>query len=270
MGGITSKYTPPSTLEFFIPGNLKAVGLLEAAERTDKYQTRCAAQPLNVIARKDYIYRPILTFKDAQLLSFTWTIPQWLKRDLAGQIPVIVLDPTAEGGMPHTRAGGILCFPGTNNMPNSTTMCHELVHIHQRKYPAKWAAFYKDAFDFEIWSGTIPDELDNRRRINPDTIEMPNWIWRGRWVPVPVFLRPEEPTLRGMRVHFYDAVDHTWTSIPPREWFGFFGDSLSESEKEHPHELAAYWISTYDNKIKGCIAFTLFQRAMKKWFIGGY
>jgi hypothetical protein len=253
MGHVQSK-----TIEFFIPSREEARHLLEQAEEIDKYQERCKyVAPLNVVARAGMRYVPVPT---EEATPAPPEIPRWLSHGLPDRIPIIILDATADGGMPHTRCTAICC-PGGPKAPS--TMIHELIHVHQKANASKWASVYADAFQMKPWLGQIPDELAYRRRINPDTVQSPFWIWRDRWVPVPIFLRPDAPNLRDMRVYFYDATTTEWQSMPPAGWAQFFG-SLADSYQEHPHELAAYWIA--DNKDLSSPAYRRFKNAVDIWF----
>jgi hypothetical protein len=249
---------------FFIPPYKSSVELLRNAETNDKYEYRCSLIPINQIARRACRYIPALSASAAHALPEV-SVPQWLRRDITTPVPIVMMDPTADEGMPHTRCTAI-CIP-VNRTLEPTTLYHELIHIHQKQYPARWAAAYKDGIDFEIWPGTLPDELESRRRINPDTVEHPYWIWRSRWVPVPVFVSPSERVqLRKIRVLFYDAVAAEWSSAAPREWVEFFGNSLPESHIEHPHELAAYLIAASTDNY-GVPCYSRFILAIKKWIV---
>jgi hypothetical protein len=253
-------------IDFFIASPEYATQLLKAAENTDKYGLKSSIG-INSIARKGMRYDVIPGDITYSTTSHD-IIPHWLLRNIpAIPIPIIILHPSADGGMPHTR-GGAICCPGGNGINNSKTLLHEVIHIHQRANPSKWASFYKHVLDFTIWLGTIPDELEKRRRLNPDTVEIPYWIWRNRWIPVPVLIGSQ--TLTSMRVYFYDVMLDEWSSATPREWIEFFGTDLPESHKEHPHEMAAYWLSDDTATTPASApapARTKFNEGIRKWFI---
>ena len=249
-----------------IPSYVSSLEILKKAEATDKYHYRCARIPINQIARRASNYAPARYTEEGMTAAPIFNAPSWIRRDMSGQIPVIMMDPTADEGMPHTRCGAI-CLP-VNRTPDATTLYHELIHVHQKRFSARWAAAYRDGLEFEIWTGTLPDELESQRRINPDTVEHPHWIWKQRWIPVPIFASSDTSRvqLRKIRIVFYDTKAATWSTVVPREWVEFFGNSLPESHIEHPHELAAYTIvSSTDNYGMPC--YNRFMLAIKKWIV---
>jgi hypothetical protein len=96
-----------------------------------------------------------------------------------------------ESGMPHTHQD-IIVFPAywfneiantstrTNQIKiseNGGTLVHEIIHVLQRIYPAKFANLYKQ------WNFTNARYIDNFNEIqklsraNPDGLDI-NWIWR--------------------------------------------------------------------------------------------
>jgi hypothetical protein len=263
MGG-----TPSKEISFFIPNREDSQELLAHAELNDNYRFKCKLSVPNVIARAGQAY--ISSSRGAPSPpTLPSKCPTWLARGLPSSIPIIMMDATADGGMPHTRPHVICVSESTRGKVDNKTLLHELIHLHQRQPSniVKWYAVYKDAFDMEPWFGELPDELEAQRRVNPDTIMCPNWIWKGKWVAVPVYLNKYNPVLNEIRVYFYDVHESKWQSYPPIEWVNYFG-MMDDSLYEHPHEMAAYWLSDESRSpSSGSPVHANFNNAMKTWFI---
>jgi hypothetical protein len=219
---------------------------LADAEAADFYMARCNESKSNLTARRGHIYAAYNYDADYRLKLHhsleASTIPSILLRDL-GHTEIAVLYPSADGGMPHTRPQNIICIPYSHTPPSHTTIMHELWHIHQRRYPAKWESALNAALGYRPWpAATLPDELERQRRYNPDTITTPFWIWRDTWVPVPVFQNITAQTLTNTRTWFYNVktgrISH---EIPPEMLLREL--PASAATYEHPYETAAYILS---------------------------
>jgi len=253
-----SQSTVGLTQEFFassaqIPREITALQLadareaLAAAEEVDEYRAACERCAQNKAARRlmDYSTRAPPSDLQYNLLRLTEGLPAWLKRTLPHRISIACLSSSADGGMPHTRHGPIVCFPQYfqfDGAPAQTTFNHEMVHIHQRTHAAVWDSLYERLWQFRRYEGTVPDELLPRIRLNPDTIMQPLYVWRGTWIPLPIFTRPENPVIGAAKVIWYNVRTGEWQQVTPPEFADEFG-VLTEAEAEHPHELAAYWLS---------------------------
>jgi len=105
---------------------------LEYAERFDHYLEQCNQSEINRLARRKCSYT---TWNDQSLAQkatlFLRSLPE-LK-----EVPsVIILNPSADGGMPHTRASSIICLPAYYPETKlEETLKHELVHINQKQNP---------------------------------------------------------------------------------------------------------------------------------------
>jgi hypothetical protein len=171
------------------------------------------------------------------------SIPQRLRMELR-EVAIIPLMPSADGGMPHTRPSSIICFPNPKQMLSTSTLIHELWHIHQRLYKEKWVQTF-ESMGWSQWDGTLPRALDDHRRFNPDTIDCPLWIFRNRWVPVPVFKDVMRPEIGDIFMWFYDTKNTTRvTSIPLELETEYPG--MPASAYEHPREIAAYLLADPD------------------------
>jgi hypothetical protein len=163
---------------------------------------------------------------------------------------VILLHPSAEGGMPHTRAGGLICLPAYFPQEKLLdTIAHEEVHIKQREFPDYWT----DLLRMDGWEPVhprsadyeIPDQWHSLCRYNPDTWQSRWWAWRGYYIPLPLFTRTDKPDLHDIVVRWYDRTSGRVMSSPPPSFVKAYGN-VPASHMEHPFELYAYkktWVS---------------------------
>lgn len=221
--------------------------ILAGTEYADNYRTACAACALNARARKDQDYSPREpTTNVTPFLSAIERFPNWLKDYLPPILYIIFLSNSADGGMPHTRQPNVICLPQYFNVESprgQATFMHECIHIHQRTYPELWNRIYFDIFHLEPYRGQLPDSLTERRRYNPDTFQTPYYMWKGRWVAIPIYKTPETPTLSSIKIAYYNVKSGAWQSFMPPEMETFFGAGLSVAQAEHPNELVAYWLA---------------------------
>jgi hypothetical protein len=209
---------------------------LQAAELRDGYLRACRASEVNTAARQKLHYIP---WEDQSLADLCTLILS--KEPSEPRLPrVIIMHPTADGGMPHTRAGNIICIPA--NFPHDRlvkTLKHEKLHIQQRAFSEAW----KRNLQVDGWSeypaSMLPQHLVSRCRINPDTIASQFWSWKRRWVPMPLFQRPDAPDLREVSVRWWDIENNTLVNNVPASCFERYG-TLPPSAYEHPYEIYAY------------------------------
>ena len=204
-----------------------ALILLDKADKLDGYVTACKESPINSAARKFCQYIP-------------WNDQSLAKKVETKNVKVIIMTPSAEGGMPHTRAPNIICLPAYFPEDRlSETIRHELVHIDQRTNIVKW----QKKLLLEGWSpvseSELPEEWVKRCRLNPDTFDARFWAWEGRHVPMPLFDREDKPQLREISVRWWDMQTERLNPEPPTSFIKRFGN-LGASQAEHPYELAAY------------------------------
>lgn len=158
---------------------------------------------------------------------------------------------TCEAGMAHTRIGDRIIIPDSIPLPHrEPTIRHELFHIHQRRFPDAWRTFYRRAWSFQFASAPptgMPAGVVQARRSNPDTwdpaVGGPWIVWQGRYWPVPIYTDSKEPRLREATVVWWDEWRQEVLAFPPAEWSAFFG---SPTQQEHPHELAAVYLTAED------------------------
>ena len=209
----------------------QAQAILKTAESLDSYELASSSCPINSKARTFCQY---IAWQD-QSLSAAATAKAESK-----DITVVILSPSAEGGMPHTRAPNVICLPAYFPEERlAETMEHELVHIDQRKNPQAW----REKLAAHGWTPAsreeIPQQWRSRVRINPDTHTAQFWKWAGRYIPLPLFEREDKPVLREISVRWWDTLDQRLNSLPPTSFTQKYG-SLGASSMEHPYEVYAY------------------------------
>lgn len=233
----------------------EAQRLLAKAEDIDNYQTECSEDRCNSNARKNFSYAPnqisSIMYYNEIFAGLTSYVPKQL-RDV-GEIRIILLMPSADGGMPHTRPPNLICYAGEINR-SPTTFVHELCHVHQRKFPIVWKTIFT-ALGWMEWNGTLPAKLDMCRRFNPDTIDRPLWI-HGEWVPVPIFRDVTNPVLSEVDIWFYHVNHDYHVKTVPEE---IQIELLPASAYEHPREITAYIISEPD-KYRGTKAYKIIKQ----------
>jgi hypothetical protein len=146
----------------------------------------------------------------------------------------------AEGGMPHTRPGSIIVYPDIWTTFQVSTLIHELWHIHQRLHAGWWRDVFR-ALEWEEWDGSLPVQLERARRINPDTVDAPLWVYQRTWVPVPVFRDVVRPVLGEVDLWFYHVALKYHVKVVPKEFAAW--DGLPMAAYEHPRELLAWALS---------------------------
>lgn len=246
MGANQSRHSTPLELNLVTKEN--AFTNLMNAERSDSYRFLCNKHKANLIARRNQQYDAVSApieyrIKLEEILQESkHSLPRKLQDEI-GEVNVVLLYPSADGGMPHTRPDNVICFPFMNKYPDTETITHELWHIHQRMYPEFWRRLFFSLWDFEPYEEELPALLEKQRRFNPDTLKTQNWIWRKKWIPVPIFQNVTQPTLNDVKIWFYNVetkhIDH---DIPEeiREYFG----NMNMSAYEHPYEMSAYMLSS--------------------------
>jgi hypothetical protein len=152
----------------------------------------------------------------------------------------VILDPSAEGGMPHTRAPAIVCLPAYYPKDRiEKTMKHERVHLDQRTNIEKWKKKLEQEGWIEQDEEVVPEEWRKRCRLNPDTYYCRFFAWEGRYIPLPLFIRIDKPNLKEIEVRWWDKKEERLNKLPPISYTKRYGNR-NDSEMEHPFELFAY------------------------------
>ena len=224
----------------------EAFRLLQEAEKHDFYIEECRDDSRNAAARKGLSYSVQRVtpeekhYYQAHLDDVLKRLPLRLTRDL-GEVRIVPLMPSADGGMPHTRPKSLLCFSNLKQLISDNTLTHELWHVHQRAYQEGWKRVFGE-IGWTEWQGQLPVELEKVRRFNPDTIDSPLWIYQNTWVPVPVFRDVSSPKMRDVDIWFYrPSQGDRMKEIPAA--LGRYFPKLPSAAYEHPRELAAYLLA---------------------------
>ena len=199
---------------------------LSRSESIDSYQAKCAACDLNARARARCTYLP-------------WNEDHFSSYALPGET-IVTMNPSADGGMPHTRPPSTICLPA--HFPKSmleSTLKHERIHLDQRKRYSAWVAALAQEGWAPVTEEEIPQEYRRRCRLNPDTCWSPFWSWKGRYVPLPFYVREDKPELRDISVRWYDLEEGIIGSVVPASLVKRYG-TLQSHSLEHPFELMAY------------------------------
>jgi len=232
MGNIVSKesfYTVTNPEKPPLIGN-SALRALYRAEAIDNYRNQVETSLSNRIARETAKYLPSLyTVQKNISPSETWPNGQ-----------VIWMDPESDNGLPHTRPPDYICLPSTipDNILNKT-LIHERVHVSQRLNPTVWKSAM-EKWSMTPWSGKIPDDIFQSRRLNPDLLLSPIYQWKNDWVPLALFSSRNVPLLTDIDIVWWQISTRTLHRKAPPGWTEFFGPV--DGGHEHPHELAAYFI----------------------------
>lgn len=218
---------------------MSAIQLLEEAEQLDGYRRAIAASAPNAYARRHHSYTPFFVEEDAArfLQKEVDAIP------LLADTDIIVMNPTADEGYPHTRAANLVAIPSkiiTESSPAklAETLRHEAMHIDQRRRPYVWAAACMERGWWPVPPAQIPPAARTRCRINPDTMHpQPFWAWEGYHVPLPLFSSEHPSSLGDIVIKWLDTRSQTLYKDPPSSFLSTYGSA--PSQPEHPYELLA-------------------------------
>lgn len=224
---------------------------LNWSERLDGYLEAVQESPINVKARRGQNYAVAQTTLEDRIIPVEATDTPWPN----GQ--VVWMDQTADGGLPHTRPPYYVCLPTSIDLTTSagkTTLRHERIHVSQRLHELAWEKIYKEAWNFvRIIAPELPEKVKRRIRINPDTFHAPLYAYTigdSQWIPYALFNSSFEPALSDVTIYWWHIQSSNLYNAPPPGWVEFFG-GVGASAYEHPHELAAYILtSTSSNRAR--------------------
>lgn len=209
---------------------------LVQSEKKDRYIEACNASPINARARVELSYIP---WHDQELAKVCMSIYEQLKLK-PKQVQFVILHPSADGGMPHTRQNNTICIPAHFPLDRLIqTIRHEAVHLQQKAAPEAWKMLLEAEGWKEYPESLLQPEIVSRCRYNPDTLQSRFWSYKNRWIPLPMFQREDKPSLRDVKIRWYDLkydslVDKRPDSLDKR--YGY----LPEAAWEHPYEIYAY------------------------------
>jgi hypothetical protein len=209
--------------------------ILQHAESMDRYREICRLSPLNAIARQSLSYTAWPDQTGA--LEAQRILREDFKETACA---VVIMHPTADGGMPHTRAGDVICIPAFYPETKlKSTLAHELLHIDQRRRPDEWQRALGEIGWEPVRESELPRDLVIRCRLNPDTIARPFWCYRSRWIPLPLFERTDRPALREVQIRWWDRKRQVLLAHLP-DGIHFGDTNTPDVALEHPYELLAY------------------------------
>ena len=228
---------------------------LTAAEKYDGYLRQLATSPYNSQARLGTVYKPVdlraspaglQTALRAMESTFGW----WdeLQDVCPRDVSLVLLDPTAEHGRPHTRGLHTICVPATRHWTETslrTVLSHEAVHLSQKQFPLDWQrALLAWEFTHIPVSVTQPSALFERERLNPDTLVNlgGRFAWRERFIALPLFhsRTAAQATDNGVG----QGVGIYWTQLCHEdcraECYKQWCPRTARQWNEHPFESSAY------------------------------
>lgn len=259
-------------MNIIVPTFSNAISLLHMAETFDRYIQACTTSSLNMVSRRKYRYYPSsdyekdMDFIENRLNTMVKSINPHLRKLIRNQ-PVIVIpmEETAENGMPHTRFTNIICIPYSRLKSSHRlfeTFEHELWHIHQKRNPLQWNTFFTQRWNFKQWNGPLPLKLQDKVRMNPDTLDNTTWVWNNEWVAIPLFTNITFPTLSDVDVWFYNINTKRIQKDIPTAMKLFFSNKLHKISYEHPREISAYLLSE-GSKINSSPALKIIQKELE-------
>jgi hypothetical protein len=213
------------------------MNVLNRAEIMDQYLSKCRHNRSNHLARKGAHYElsTIDTNTARAIQSTARDIP------LLDECEIVILDKTADHGLPHTRPPNYICLPtslctSSLNKDFITTLIHEAIHVHQRDYPDVWETQLRRIGWSPVSTDIIPSEFTERVRINPDTCMNPFWAWEQYYVPLPIFRSDITPQLNDVHIKWFDTRHNTLSPKSPQTFLNRYGNM---SYIEHPYEIYA-------------------------------
>jgi hypothetical protein len=242
----------PQTTTFSICTREEARALLSTANAYDMYVVKCDTHEMNYISRRHNDYTP-MKITDYDLLKYRQRIEaifaseekMKLFANIGKHVYFIFMMPSADNAMPHTRPETIICLPHVMQI-DADVIVHEMCHVHQRIFDKKWRHFFENKWDWKEWRGVLPEKLEKHRRINPDTVDCPLWIFKNKWIPVPVFNNITKPFLRDCSIWFYNLKSGIYSKEIPDDFLEFRMANVPLWAYEHPREMSAYMIQNYD------------------------
>jgi len=143
---------------------------------------------------------------------------------------------TVQSGHPFTIGLNTIVFPlAYLRLPKATQkkiLIHELVHLHQRRDPEIYEAYYTNQLGFKRINSTVvlPAELKKRLMYNPDGPRY-EWIWRNRYIPLSI----------AHKTYLWDVITE---HLKPVEQIVEYANAFGTSRQlYHPNEIVAHQIT---------------------------
>lgn len=193
----------------------------------------------------------VLTVFTVVLIFSRFEDPCFVKRRIPTHKGVIeIVGDLCQDGLPHTTG------PQTIRMTQSVydsarrdeILKHERVHLEQKLNPRKWEEFYRN-WKYTLFSHPPPDlphELRSNVRPNPDTSVQPWAVWNDRYLFFPVYT---SSSLRNAKVIVWDLQEKRVVALPGAWRTMFCTEGTCPNQFEHPHEIAAEYITLGSSSI---------------------
>jgi len=212
---------------------------LTKAEKIDGYRGACRENQLNWSVRYGQGY---------ELSSISERATNFLSDGVASLpllqgMEIAILNPEADGGLPHTRPPNLICLPSSLCKEEAIseqfriTLLHEAIHVSQRQDPTLWEKFCRREGWAPVVPEEIPDEIVERCRINPDTISCQFWAWDTYHIPVPLFSPHGKKSLSNTNIEWLDLRTGALLHNFPKGFEEKYGRKFGQPE--HPYEIYA-------------------------------
>ncbi len=254
-----------------------ATKLLESAEKQDNYIEEINGSHSNTYARNGSIYTP-KRLNEREYFTHRMVLLQKIREipllpPCKKPINIIIMDDTADHGLPHTRPNNIICIPYKILLGSDEDLkeiiFHEMVHIWQRENPIETDALYTTGWKCTRSSADVVEG----ERINPDAMDL--WVWSSvdypdeLYIVRPRFTRQDAAgaKLNDIRMTFYNITKIESSIIVPETLYNMYGSYSKTSAMEHPNEMMAYmWVNLmYKSKQDGCKAEKILSEWLRKY-----
>lgn len=244
--------------KFMNHSNILARGYLKLDEMVDQYRKNSLQNITN--EEKKYIINNI----ELNVKTFIYTnqkIYNYLKY-WCSQIKIAKSSKWLESGMPHTHNNIIILNESAfNSSFQFSTFLHEIIHIHQRKYPQDWNELILSLrFQNYNFLDNPSSGLENillRNRTNPDGLDI-NYLWcdpitnKHYWIGtiystiIPVSLINDMQYIAcHMQIDNAGMYKYTGTMINLNNFNNFNNFFGITNNNYHPNEIIAEYINIY-------------------------
>ena len=184
-------------------------------------------------------------------------------RSIFKEINFIKVDNEIESSMPHTRGSTIILsknwitnmISNYNSNPNDTMMpkllAHEQFHIYQRYNKDKMDDLYGNYWKMVKYEKTLPNEILEINRTNPDALPNINWLFRDNdqyILPLCVYSKDSKSLRDTQNIYIRFNKDKQFINLDEdlnnrkllvnlKSFKDFFGSESANNY--HPNELAS-------------------------------
>lgn len=146
------------------------------------------------------------------------------------------VDQYIEDGYPHTLHDVIVLSDTFLKRPfhdQVRILMHEKMHVYQRKAPLHCQSLYSK-WGYEMYTGAIPSNIQNKIRSNPDVEHM--YVYNNRILIAQIYHKNAQ-TLRDSSIVGFDI--HTWTPVDIKHITVVNALGQYISQLENPNEIMA-------------------------------